>query len=71
MSMAAPGHHLSKPPPEAAARTDPNRLSSVSPAERHSADDGDWLDNDGESYEFLALDEGWPEPLEATSLSAP
>jgi len=71
MSKAAPRHQSSTAPPEAPSGNDRSQLSTASPMVRHRADDGDWLDTDGESYELLAVDEGWPGPFGAASVGAP
>ena len=70
MSMAAPRHQSSAAPPEAPRGTVRSHSSTESPMVRNRADDGDWLDTDGESYELLAV-ESWPGPFGAASRGAP
>ena len=51
--------------------SDARPLSATSLRIRSHDDEGDWLDTDGESYELLAPDEGWPGPYGAASRGAP
>jgi hypothetical protein len=71
MSMAAPRHRSSAAPPMAPRGMEVSPSSTAQPMVREYADDDDWLDADGETYELLSLDEGWPGPYGAASRGAP
>lgn len=70
-SMAANLHQASSSPPETPMEAD-RRTASTRPSKARSRPrEGDWLDTDGETFELLAHDEGWPRPYGAASRGAP